>query len=32
MNLYFLVEGKTEKKVYPQWLSHLIPGLKQVQR
>jgi hypothetical protein len=33
MNIYFLVEGKrTEKKVYPQWLSHLLPGLKQVRR
>lgn len=31
MNIYFLVEGKrTEKKVYPQWLSHLVPVLKQV--
>ena len=25
MNLYFLVEGKTEGKVYPQWLEHLLP-------
>ena len=24
MNLYFLVEGKTERKVYPQWLEHLL--------
>jgi len=32
MNVYSLVEGKTEKKVYPRWLSHLLPGLKQVQR
>ena len=31
MNLYFLVEGaKTEMKVYPKWLSHLIPELTQV--
>jgi hypothetical protein len=30
MNIYFLVEGKTEKKVYPQWLSYLAPGLKRV--
>jgi hypothetical protein len=31
MNLYFLVEGKrTEKKVYPKWLSYLLPDLKQV--
>lgn len=32
MNIYFLVEGKrTEKKVYPKWLSHLIPTLSRVQ-
>jgi hypothetical protein len=32
MNLYFLVEGKrTEIKVYPRWLSHLIPELNRVQ-
>lgn len=30
MNIYFLVEGKTEKIVYPRWLSHLLPGLQQV--
>jgi len=31
MNLYFLVEGqRTEKKVYPAWLSHLLPELKRV--
>jgi hypothetical protein len=31
MNLYFLVEGKrTEFKVYPKWLEHLIPELKRV--
>jgi hypothetical protein len=31
MNLYFLVEGRsTEKKVYPAWLSYLLPELKQV--
>jgi hypothetical protein len=31
MNLYFLVEGKrTEKKVYPAWLRHLLPELQQV--
>jgi hypothetical protein len=29
MNIYFLVEGKrTEMKVYPKWLSHLIPELQ----
>ncbi|MFZ2449614.1 MAG: hypothetical protein WAW36_03745 [Methylovulum miyakonense] len=25
MNLYFLVEGQTERKVYPKWLAHLLP-------
>jgi hypothetical protein len=31
MNVYFLVEGKrTEKKIYPQWLSVLIPDLARV--
>jgi len=31
MNLYFIVEGRrTEKKVYPAWLSHLIPRLNPV--
>lgn len=31
MNIYFLVEGKrTEKKVYPKWLSHLLPELIEV--
>ncbi|MCI5130180.1 MAG: hypothetical protein D3904_01365 [Candidatus Electrothrix sp. EH2] len=30
MNVYFLVEGKTEKKVYPKWLAYLAPQLKQV--
>ncbi|MBD2133031.1 hypothetical protein H6F47_11465 [Sphaerospermopsis sp. FACHB-1094] len=31
MNLYFLVEGKrTENKVYPAWLKHLLPELQQV--
>ena len=31
MNLYFLVEGKrTEPKVYPKWLSYLVPDLVQV--
>jgi len=31
MNIYFLVEGRrTEKKVYPQWLSYLVPDLKKV--
>ncbi|MDV3864924.1 hypothetical protein CMU00_06465 [Elizabethkingia anophelis] len=32
MNIYFLVEGKrTEMKVYPKWLSILIPKLTRVQ-
>lgn len=32
MNIYFLVEGKrTEMKVYPEWLSVLIPKLVKVQ-
>lgn len=31
MNIYFLVEGeKTEPKVYPQWLRHLVPQLSRV--
>lgn len=31
MNIYFLVEGRrTEKKVYPKWLSHLLPTLTEV--
>lgn len=31
MNVYILVEGKrTEKKVYPAWLSILTPHLKKV--
>ena len=32
MNIYFLLEGKrTEAKVYPAWLGHLVPNLKKVQ-
>ncbi|NBA87707.1 hypothetical protein GVN16_18200 [Emticicia sp. CRIBPO] len=32
MNVYFLVEGRrTEVKVYPKWLSILVPELKKVQ-
>lgn len=32
MNVYFLVEGKrTEMKVYPKWLSYLVPELHRVQ-
>ena len=30
MNVYFLVEGKTERKVYPNWLKYLAPQLKRV--
>lgn len=31
MNLYFLVEGRrTERKVYPRWLSYLVPELTEV--
>ncbi|MGK7930678.1 MAG: DUF4276 family protein [Microcystaceae cyanobacterium] len=31
MNIYFLVEGNsTEKRIYPRWLSYLIPELKRV--
>lgn len=31
MNLYIIVEGRrTEKKVYPAWLSHLIPKLEPI--
>lgn len=30
MNIYFLVEGRrTEKKVYPQWLGHILPELEE---
>jgi len=32
MNLYFLVEGKTESKVYPNWLRYLLPNFKRVKR
>lgn len=30
MNIYFLVEGKTEAQIYPKWLSHLLPELTKV--
>jgi hypothetical protein len=30
MNLYFIVEGVTESKVYPSWLSYLLPELERV--
>lgn len=30
MNLYLLVEGRrTEAKVYPAWIKHLIPRMRQ---
>ncbi len=30
MNLYFLVEGATERKIYPKWLEYLAPSMKRV--
>jgi hypothetical protein len=31
MRVYFLVEGRsTESKIYPAWLSHLLPSLKRI--
>lgn len=30
MNLYFLVEGNTEKEVYSKWLGYLVPSLEEV--
>jgi len=30
MNMYFLVEGKTERKVYPKWISYFAPKLIRV--
>ena len=32
MNIFILVEGKTEKKIYPKWLAHLVPHLSKVDR
>lgn len=32
MNLYFLVEGKTEMELYPEWLFYLFPQLEKVDR
>lgn len=32
MNLYFLVEGMTEKRVYPLWIRARIPQLTEVKR
>jgi hypothetical protein len=30
VNLYFLVEGKTEQKVYPKWIFYLLPNLSRI--
>ena len=30
MNVYFLVEGKCEFRLYPAWLSRLVPGMQRV--
>lgn len=30
MSVYIAVEGKTEKRLYPRWLSSLLPSLEQV--
>ncbi|MFD2112086.1 hypothetical protein [Thiorhodococcus fuscus] len=30
MNIYFLVEGKTERIVYPKWLAYFLPELSRV--
>jgi len=30
VNLYFLVEGRTEQKVYPKWLAYLLPEISRV--
>jgi hypothetical protein len=30
MNLYFLVEGQVELKLYPKWISFLLPDFKRV--
>ncbi len=31
MNIYFLVEGKTERRIYPKWLSHLLPDFTRIE-
>ena len=31
MNLYFLVEGKTEQIVYPNWISLLLPSFSRIE-
>ncbi len=30
MNIFILVEGKTERKIYPKWLNQLLPKLTKV--
>jgi len=30
VNIYFLVEGKTERRVYPKWISHFAPILSRI--
>jgi hypothetical protein len=30
VNLYFLVEGTTERKIYPKWLETLLPNYTRV--
>jgi hypothetical protein len=32
MNIFILVEGKTERKIYPKWLKQLLPTLTKVDR
>jgi Domain of unknown function (DUF4276) len=32
MNIFILVEGKTERKIYPKWLEQLLPNLTKVER
>jgi hypothetical protein len=32
MNIFILVEGRTEKKIYPKWLAQLVPHLSKVDR
>ncbi|MEN8215720.1 MAG: hypothetical protein ABFS56_04955 [Pseudomonadota bacterium] len=32
MNLYFLVEGETERKVYEKWVAYEFPNLRLVER
>jgi len=30
MNLYILVEGRTEEVIYQQWLTYLLPHFRRV--